>query len=698
MTGAGTTQQSTPEDQTSSPPTAAPNTSNASNAPRSAAAVGAHTFRTDLTHEWWTHGGGTSLGDSHMSGGFHSNAPQSQNQDQSHTHAASSSDNNDRNDTAGKLPQSFDSTAQHLADIGSSTSRSMTAAEHGEGFVRPGTSGSGFSDPIDTDASSLPSARVNSLGPPSRTPDEDADEAIVEQAIRESFEIITRGQLSDEQKRALLLNAASKLESRSQRHPQIATVLDRATSSIKDTKPRNLGKKLPDMAKKLSDIKKHIVRLFGPGGAFPAADGSRKRKTSSALDIEEHEQPSTKKSRPSGVSRKREKSESDVQEDGPPAKKGKHRHSLTYADTIVIINDDLGLASDLARQSESFYKDALVVSTDGSFSAESRHAGAGAAWQALETDDENSNPVDMDWYGISWPLGRAIDGELNPPAYAERMAIKLALHMIVRGSMLEGRQQVVIQIDSRSCLRQIENGLLAGGARDSNINDIVAYIDQLVSSEVDVKLIWVKGHHLCTGNRLADKYASSGRILSETGIAPITSLEVDSVSQAKVRKYAARLPEMTCKKATCDAGTQTEPTTDWNHVPGPESLQQNLVAPNNVTHIQQASPDSDMLNDDLTANADQDMMDTTTIPDGRQPDVGSSENENARAATADSEQLDAVQQSDRVNHTGATFYLARYNLAYEEPFMRDELRAAWYEDLDAHINSLREEGLWDICD
>lgn len=135
------------------------------------------------------------------------------------TQAARTTDNDDRNDTAGQLPQSF-ATAQHLTDVEASTSSSTTAARHREGLVGPETPDSVLPDLTNTDAETLPQERVNSRGPSSRPPyadtdvdapekeDKDSDEATVAQAMGESFARITRASFSIERKRYLLLKVA----------------------------------------------------------------------------------------------------------------------------------------------------------------------------------------------------------------------------------------------------------------------------------------------------------------------------------------------------------------------------------------------------------------------------------------------------------------------------------------------------------
>ncbi|KAI7472488.1 hypothetical protein KC351_g11620 [Hortaea werneckii] len=619
MTGPKASQQSPPNTQTSSPSTAATNTSNAANAQASTVPPDINVFR-DLNFPLWKREGDS--GEGPVSDGIHCSAPPSQHQDQNHTHAIRTSDNKDRNDTARKLPQSLNSTFQHLPDMEASTSRGMTAAEHGEGFIRSETSGSGFPDPTDTDTNSLSQGRVNSREPASRTLPANGDEAIVEQAMRESFEVIIEGPFSDEQKRDLLLNAASKLQSRSQSHRAIAKPLRKVISSIKRATPGNLERKFRSMAKTLNNIKKHIGRLFGPGKALPTAKGAKKRKISSASDTEEHGKPSKKKFRPSGATIAQEETarESDPEE--------LEKLSHTYNDQIVIVNDDLGNATDQVRYSMDFYKDALVVSTDGSFNHDSRHA------------------------------GRVVDRESNPPAYAERMAIKLALHMIAWWNLTKGKQKLVIQTDSQSTLRQIEDGL-DGRSRDDDIDEIVQYIDAVVSFRVDVELVWVKGHSLCTGNHVADRYANGGRFNSELGAPPIISMD-DSASQAQqveVRKYAGRLPELKCKKATRkkaigDAITQTEPL-----IYGAQD------ATTEAAHILQESSESDTARADSSPGAEpnttETSMDTVVYP----PHKGSDENEESNTATTSSQSLNTAQNGDGQRHVGATTALASIRLA-----------------------------------
>ncbi|KAI6834193.1 hypothetical protein KC332_g6074 [Hortaea werneckii] len=543
MTGPKASQQSPPNTQTSSPSTAATNTSNAANAQASTVPPGINVFR-DLNFPLWKREGDSGKGP--VSDGIHCSAPTSQHQDQNHTHAIRTSDNKDRNDTARKLPQSLNSTFQHLPDMEASTSRGVTAAEHGEGFIRSETSGSGFPDPTDTDTNSLSQGRVNSREPASRTLPANGDEAIVEQAMRESFEVITEGPQS---------------------HRAIAKPLRKVISSIKRATPGNLERKFRSIAKTLNNIKKHIGRLFGPGKALPTAKGAKKRKISSASDTEEHGKPSKKKFRPSGATIAQEETarESDPEE--------LEKLSHTYNDQIVIVNDDLGNATDQVRYSMDFYKDALVT-------------------------------------------------------------------------------------DSQSTLRQIEDGL-DGRSRDDDIDEIVQYIDAVVSFRVDVKLVWVKGHSLCTGNHVADRYANGGRFNSELGAPPIISMD-DSASQAQqveVRKYAGRLPELKCKKATRkkaigDAKTQTEPL-----MYGAQD------ATTEAAHILQESSESDTSRADSSPGAEPNTtktsMDTVVYP----PHKGSNENEESNTATTSSQSLNTAQNGDGQHHVGATIALANIMLA-----------------------------------
>lgn len=614
-----------------------------------------------------------------MSGGIHSSAPQSQNQDQNHTHEASSAAENARNDTAEELPQPLGSTAQHLLDMEASTSRSMTAAEHDEGFVRPGTSGSGFSDPIDTDEGSLLPGRVDSHGPWSRTAHNDtdfdaagsddkdsdegivdqvmlgsfdniaaaergeeiSDEAIVVQAMRGSFISITRSWLPNGRKKSLLLRAVCEFRRQSEGHSDISAMVDGVSVSLRKTKEQNLRWKLPVHAKKLDEIRAHVTQFTVPWKAIATAGGGRKRKTSSASDTEEHTQPSKKKSRPSAATPTQEKTagESDPEEHG--------RLSNTYANQIVILNKDLGNAADEVRYSMSFYKDALVVSTDGSysFSPASGHAGAGMAWPAPETDNEASSPDGMKWYGISWPLGKGSDGQPISTAYAERTAIRLALRMIKWKDMAAGRQSLVIQTDSQTCLHQIKDGL-EGKSRDSDVNDIVLYV-QALRSQIDVKLIWVKGHHQCTGNRMADRYAHGGRVSSELGSPAITSLD-HSAPPGEVLTYAADLLDKPRKKPTCDAGTQTEPLMDENEGGTAEAA-----------HALQGSSESATKTDGFLPVAEpyKTGMSTSPAPIATLPD------EVPGTANAQGTSLSTAVQTKLQNHVGATIQLAHFSLA-----------------------------------
>ncbi|GAB1739819.1 hypothetical protein NU219Hw_g4754t1 [Hortaea werneckii] len=656
MTGTGASQQSAPENPTSSPPTAASNTSNASNAEGSTLAIDAHTFRNDLTHEWYRHGGGTLLGNDSMSGGIHSSAPHSQDQDQNHTHAASSADDNARNDTAGELPQPLSSTAQHFPDTEASTSRSMTAAGHDDGFVRPETSHSVLPDSTDTDASSLPPARVNRPGPSSSTPhgntafdavgsdDEDSDEGLVKRAMRETSEIITQASLSAMRKRNLLLKVAVIFQRRGKGYPEIAAMVDSVSSSIKKSSTRNLRRKFASIVKKLDNIKERLAQLTGSVEVTATASESGKRKAPGEFDTEEHGQPSTKKSRLSGATTTQEKQaacESDLQK--------LEKLSHTYADQTVIVNDDLGHAPDEVRYSMSFYKDALVVSTDGSFgiSPASRHAGAGAAWLAPETDNEGSNPGGMKWHGISWPLCNVIDGEPSSSAYAERMAIRLALHTIAWREMTEGVQKLVIQTDSTSCLHQIKTGLEKDQAPDPDINDIVAYVLLLRLLEVDVKFTWVKGHHQCIGNRIADRFANGGRVLSELGTPPITSLD-DEIPPGEVRTYAAGLLDKPWKKPTCDAGTQTEPLTDENEGGTAEAANALQGSSESPTMTAGFLPDAEPYTTGTS---------TSTAP------VANPQDEALGTANAQGTSLSTALQTKLQNHVGATTQLAHFSLA-----------------------------------
>ncbi|KAI7554694.1 hypothetical protein KC331_g366 [Hortaea werneckii] len=652
MTSAKASQQPTPENQTSSPFTAASNTSNAANAQESTVPPVVNNFR-DLSFPLWKNEGDTSFRKGPVSGGIHSSPPRSQHTHQNHTHAARTTDNNDRNDTARKLPQSFDPTAQHLADIGPSTSRSMTAAEHGEGFVRPETSGSGFSDPIDTDESSLLPRRVNSRGPPSRTPDEDAgfdpavnddedsDDALIEQAMRGSFQSITRSWLPNGRKKSLLLRAVCEFRRHSEGHSDISAMVDGVSVSLRRTKEQNLRWKLLIHAKKLDEIREHVTQFTVPLEALATADGGRKRKTSSTSDTEEHTQPSKKKSRPSPAIPTQEKAagESDPE---------KHeRLSNTYANQIVILNNDLGNAADKVRYSMSFYKDALVVSTDGSygFSPASGHAGAGMAWPAPETDNEASSPDAMKWYGISWPLGKGSDGQPISTAYAERTAIRLALRTIKWKDMAVGRQSLVIQTDSQTCLHQIKDGL-EGKSRYNDVNDIVLYV-QALRSQFDVKLIWVKGHHQCTGNRMADRYAHGGRVSSELGSPAITSLD-HSAPPGEVRTYAAGVLDKPRKKPTCDAGTQTEPL-----------MEENEGGTAEAAHALQGSSESATTTDGFLPVAEpyKTGMSTSPAPTATLPD------EAPGTADAQGTSLSTAVQTKLQNHVGATIQLAHFSLA-----------------------------------
>ncbi|KAI6844149.1 hypothetical protein KC340_g2378 [Hortaea werneckii] len=436
-------------------------------------------------------------------------------------------------------------------------------------------------------------------------------------------------------------------------------MVDGVSVSLRKTKEQNLRWKLPVHAKKLDEIREHVTQFTVPWEALATADGGRKRKTSSTSDTEEHTQPSKKKSRPSAATPTQEKTagESDPEEH--------ERLSNTYANQIVILNDDLGNAADKVRYSMSFYKNALVVSTDGSygFSPASGHAGAGMAWPAPETDNEATSPDGMKWYGISWPLGKARDGQPISTAYAERTAIRLALRMIKWKDMAAGRQSLVFQTDSQTCLHQIKDGL-EGKSRDNDVNDIVLYV-QALRSQFDVKLIWVKGHHQCTGNRIADRYAHGGRVSSELGSPAITSLD-HSAPPGEVRAYAAGLMDRVWKKATCDAGTQTEHLTDESQDGMTEAA-----------HVLPGSSESAMTTDGSLPDAEpyRTGMSTSTAPAANLPDEGSNDNEQSNPATASIQFSNTAQSGDNQSHVGATTAFAGFSLAtpFESSFSRHEI-------------------------
>ncbi|KAI7210640.1 hypothetical protein KC333_g8129 [Hortaea werneckii] len=719
MTGAGTTQQPTHEDQSSSPPTAAPNTSSASNVPRSAAAVGAHTFRTDFTHEWWTHGGGTSLGNSHMPHGIHSSAPQSQNQDHKHTHAASSSDNDASKDTVRKLSQSLGSTAQQLTHIETSTSRSVTAAGHSDGFVRPETSDSVISDFIDTDASSLSRVRVNSRGPPSRTSDEDAvfdpavnddedsDDALIEQAMRGSFESITRSLESKARKRFLLLKVAAIFEQKSKGYPEIARMVDGVTLSIKDTSHGNLGRRFAYIVEKLNDIREGLDQLVSHVEAPATAEESGKRKAPNAFDGGEHEQPSVKKQRPSQFAKDAEKTkvcDGIIQQHQAPAKKQEYRRRHWSSESIVIDNYDLGVACDRERQLERIYKDALVVSTDGSYSPQSQHAGAGAAWQTAAIDADGLSFSEMEWKGFAWPLGKRNDSCMSN--YSERMAIKLALRMVMDENLLGGRQNLIIQSDSKNALWLIRDEYSGKDTGSRITRSSLTHVATLHSLNVDVTFIWVKGHHRCAGNRVADVLADHGRYVSEQGAPPAIAFDplfsfASHFSQVEMREFAdySRRPPFT--KANRRSWAPAGPLTNGDQLSPRKPLPQAVVAAKYAAHVVQKSSESDTAKGNTSSSVRPDMTETSTDSAVYPPSEGSIETENSNSATTLNQSPETLQVGNGQRHVGATTAFASFSLAtpFESSFVRGGIEPTEDENRNPRINQERETDVgWKFCD
>ncbi|KAI7349833.1 hypothetical protein KC320_g5847 [Hortaea werneckii] len=660
MAGDRVSQQSPPKNQTSSPSTAATNTSNAANAQESTVPPAVNNFR-DLSFSLWKSEGDSGKGP--VLGGIHSNAPPSQHQDQTHPEAARTTDNDDSNGTAGKLPQSFDSTAQHLSAVKAGTSSSTTAARHGEGFVGKEISDSVLPDLTNTDQESLSQARFNSRGPSSRPPyantdvlapeneDRDSDEALIEQAIAESSATITRAYFSVERKRYLLLKVAVMLQRKGEGYPEIAELVDRVNSFIKKTSLGDLGRKLPFIVKKLDHIKVRLDQLIRPSVAPVTADESRKRKALNVFGAEEHEQPSVKKHK--------------------PAKTQDYRRKQRSADPVVIVDHNFGFATDLERRLERVYEDALVVSTDGSFCPTTRHAGAGAAWQTAVTDAGGLSSGKMEWNGFAWLLG--VNYEIWLSNYAERIAIKLALEMIMDLDLLDGRKKVVIQSDSKTALQLIETQLSGNNAGSRTTRMTVSRISELRSWDVDIAFVWVKGHHCCAGNRIADVLAGHGRCVSEQGFPPVDFSNrlyshPSRYSQAAMRVFADYSYIRSSRKAEHNASAPAGPPTDESQLSTRKIVPQATSAARSATHVLQESRKSVTTKDRSLPHEGTYTSGTPTssAPVANLPGDGSHDNGNTKAATTGSQLLDATHQSVRLNKTGATASFASFNLADEE--------------------------------
>lgn len=651
-----------------------------------------------------------------MSGGIHSSAPQSQNQDQNHTHAASSSDKDARKDTAGKLPQSLGSTAQQLTDIEARTRRSMTPAGHDEGFVDPETSDDNF---FDEGAGPLSPRRADSAGPSSRTSyedadfdpavndDEDSDEALMEQAMRGSFESITLSLASKARKRYLLLKVAAIFEQKSKGYPEIAAMVDGVSLSIRTTSHGNLGRRFASIVEKLNDIKEALDQLVSHVEAPATAEESDKRKAPRAFDAGEHEQPSVKKQRPSRFAKDAKRTklcDGITQEHEAPAKKQTYRRRHWSTESIVINNYDLGVACDRERELESIYKGALVVSTDGSYNPQSQHAGAGAAWQTAATDADGLSFSELEWNGFAWPLGKRNDLCMNN--YSEQMAIKLALEMIMDEKLLGGRQNLIIQSDSKNALWLIRDELSGKDTGSRITRSSLTHVATLRSWNVDVTFIWVKGHHRCAGNRVADVLADHGRYVSEQGAPPAIAFDplfscASHFSQAEMREFADYSRRSPFTKANRRSWAPAEFLTDGDQLSPRKPLPQAVVAAKDAARVVQKPSESDTAKGNTSPAARPDMTEKSTDPAVSPLSEGSTENKNSNSATTSSQSPETLQPGNGQRHVGATTAFASFSLAtpLKNSFVRDgiEPREDGYRNPRGNQEPETDVG-WKFCD
>ncbi|KAI6881404.1 hypothetical protein KC360_g5395 [Hortaea werneckii] len=650
MTGAKASQQSTPKNQTSSPFTVASNTSNAPIAQQSTVPPCVNKFR-DLGFPLWKNEGYTPLGKGPVSGGIHSNATLLQNQNQNYSHATRTSDNDDRDNTAGQLTQCF-ATAQHLKNVEASTSSSTTAARHIGDVVGPRTADSVLRDLTNTNPESLSQERCNSRGPSSRPPyantdvdapensNKDSDEALIEQSIEKSSASITRASFSIERKRYLLLKVAITLQRKGEDYPEIAELVDSVRSFVKKTDLGNLGEKFPFLVRKLDHIKVRLDQLIRPSVAPATAEEGRKRKALSAFGAGEHEEPSLKKHK--------------------PAKTRDCGRKQWSADLVVIIDHNFGFATDLERGPDKVYENALVVSTDGSFCPITRHAGAGTAWQTAVIDADGFSSGEMKWNGYAWPLGK--DDEISLSNFSELMAIKLALEMIMDVDILDSRKRAVIQTDSRDALVRIENYLRGKNTSSRTTGMTVSRISELRSWGVDIAFVWVKGHHCCAGNRIADVLAGHGRCVSEQGIPPVTAFDLlfshpSHYSQAEMRGYADYSYIPSSRKADHDASAPAGPPTDGSQLSTRKILPQARSAARSIPRILQGTSESTRTTDGSLTDSVPAKTETSivTVPDPP--------NEASGTANAQGASFSTAQQKKLQNHLGATTQLAHFSMA-----------------------------------
>ncbi|KAF2479975.1 ribonuclease H-like domain-containing protein [Neohortaea acidophila] len=139
--------------------------------------------------------------------------------------------------------------------------------------------------------------------------------------------------------------------------------------------------------------------------------------------------------------------------------------------------------------------DGLVFFVDGSRLGQT---GGGAGGGGVAYFFENA------WKGAAFALGKVPDSKT-----AEMQAVAKALE-VAEGIQLRGCRQIVVYTDCRDVI----DDLMHPPPPPSLALSIHRHADLFEDHGIDVKLLWVKGHHLSLGNILADGLARRGSSLS----------------------------------------------------------------------------------------------------------------------------------------------------------------------------------------
>lgn len=177
------------------------------------------------------------------------------------------------------------------------------------------------------------------------------------------------------------------------------------------------------------------------------------------------------------------------------------------AGNLVLISESSSQEVSMTEDVYLYGKGTFVLSSDGSFGHDN-HGGSGMAHPLPPRPEFHHGQ--RKWRALAFPLGVIRDSNQS-----ERLGLRNALQYLVDHlGTLNGVVSVVIETDSKNALTSVMEGLCDGNSRVPEVSEILDHLKTLKHRGINVKLAWVKGHHINAGNFIADLMAGFGRRLS----------------------------------------------------------------------------------------------------------------------------------------------------------------------------------------